>query len=148
MPGYRTRLLTLAGAIALASQGCAAVGLTLFTTGAGLAGTGTSYTLDSVAYRTFTAPIDDLRRATLTALRRMDVKVQTDEATTDGRRVEAEATDRSIDIELERLTARATRMRVLVKHGWILRDRATATEIVAQTTRSVEHLRTISQTAR
>src|SRR3989338_1196581 len=55
----------LAAVALLGSQGCAAVGLTLFATGAGVAaGQGTAYTLDGIAYRTFTAPIDDLPRPT------------------------------------------------------------------------------------
>ncbi|MCE3242614.1 MAG: hypothetical protein K0Q83_3121, partial [Deltaproteobacteria bacterium] len=38
-------------------SGCAAVGMTLFGVGAGVAtGTSVSYTLDGIAYRTFTAP--------------------------------------------------------------------------------------------
>ena len=41
---------------ALGSQGCAGVGLTLFGVGAGIGGgTGVSYTLDSIAYKTFAA---------------------------------------------------------------------------------------------
>ena len=114
--------------------------------GAGVVGgTGTSYTLDSVAYRTFTMSGDDMRRAALSALKRMDIKVQTDEATPEGRHVLAEAGDRTIDIELVRLTSRATRMRVAVKHGWILRDRATAGEIIAQTEHSADLLPAISR---
>jgi len=50
---------------------------------------------------------------------------------------------RSIDIELERLTSRATRMRVAVKHGWIFR--ATAGEIIPQTEHSVDLQPTVTQ---
>lgn len=147
MRGHETRVLACAGGILLATQGCAAVGLTFLGVSAGVAGgTGTSYTLDSVAYRTFTTPLDDLRRATQGALKRMDITVQTDETTAEGRRLVAQASDRSIDIELERLTARTTRMRVSVKHGWFFRDRATAGEIVAQTERSVDFLPAVSRT--
>jgi len=146
MPSHGIKVLALSGGILLATQGCSAVGLSVFGAGAGAAsGAGTSYTLDSVAYRTFTMSADDMRRATLSALKRMDIKVQTDEATPDGRHVVAQAGDRSVDIELERLTSRATRMRVSVRHGWIFRDRATAGEIIAQTEHSVDLLPTVSQ---
>ena len=57
----------------------------------------------------------------------------------------AQAGDRAVDIELERLTARTTRMRVSVKHGWIFRDRATAGEIIAQTEHSVDRLPAVTQ---
>jgi hypothetical protein len=81
------------------TAGCAAVGLALFGAGAGVAaGTGTSYTLDSVAYRTFTEPIDELRRATLGALKRMDIAVQSDQVAETGRAIVARAADRTIDI--------------------------------------------------
>ena len=146
MATHGIKLLALSGGILLATQGCAALGLTAFGAGAGVAGgTGTSYTLDSVAYRTFTMSSDDMRRATLSALKRMDIKVQTDEAAPDGRHFVAQAGDRAVDIELERLTARTTRMRVSVKHGWIFRDRATAGEIIAQTEHSVDLLPTFTQ---
>src|SRR5438093_495475 len=106
MPSHGLKVLALSGGILLATQGCAALGLTAFGAGAGVAGgTGTSYTLDSVAYRTFTISVDDMRRATLSSLKRMDIKVQTDEAIPEGRRLVAQAGDRSIDIELERTTS-------------------------------------------
>ena len=72
-------------------------------------------------------------------------RVRFDEAAPDGRHFVAQAGDRTVDIELERLTARTTRMRVSVKHGWIFRDRATAGEIVAQTEHSVDLLPTVTQ---
>ena len=146
MPSHGIKALALSGGILLATQGCGAVGLSMFGAGAGVAGgTGTSYTLDSVGYRTFTMSTDDMRRATLSALKRMDIKVQTDEVTPEGRHFVAQAGDRAVDIELERLTSRATRMRVSVRHGWVFRDRATAGEIIAQTEHSVDLLPTVSQ---
>jgi Protein of unknown function (DUF3568) len=146
MSTYGIKVLAVSGAILFATQGCAAVGLSVFGAGAGVAGgTGTSYTLDSVAYRTFTISPDDMRRATLSALKRMDITIQTDEATPEGRHFVAQAGDRTIDIELERLTSRTTRMRVAAKHGWIFRDRATAGEIIAQTEHSVDLLPAVTR---
>ena len=64
-------LLVLAGP---AASGCAAMALTLMGVGAGISGsTGVSYTLDRIAYKTFTAPEEGLRTATLKALKRMDM---------------------------------------------------------------------------
>ncbi len=58
------------------SAGCAAVGLTLLGVGAGgSAGAGTSSTLDSIAYKTFTASAEELQPATLKTLTRMDMLV-------------------------------------------------------------------------
>ena len=119
--------------------GCAAVGLTLLGVGAGISGgTGVSYTLDSIAYKTFTAPEDGLRTATLKSLKRMDMKVNENQPTDSGRRIVAEAGDRTVEIELDRLTTKTSRMRVTVKQGWFFRDRATAAEIVTQTGRTLD----------
>lgn len=144
-----TRVLALAVAVFLGTQGCAAVGLTLIGSGAGVAGgAGTSYTLDSVAYHTFTASVDDMRRATLASLKRMDITVDKDEVTPEGRQLTAQTVDRAIEIELERITARTTRIRVVAKQGWFFRDRATAGEIIAQTERSLGDMPAVSQKAR
>lgn len=120
--------------------GCAGVGLALFGVGAGISGgTGVNYTLDSVAYKTFAASEPELRTATLRTLKRMAIDVTENQATESGRQITANAGDRSVDIELDRITAKTSRMRVNVKKGWILRDRATAGEIIVQTEKSLEH---------
>ncbi len=145
----RSWFVALAVVVLLGSQGCAAVGLTLFGVGAGVsAGTGTQYTLDSIAYRTFTASLDEMRRATLATFKRMDIALQSDDSTADGRSLIGQAADRTIDIELESLTSRTTRMRVAAKQGWFWRDRATAGEVIAQTERSLDDLPAVSQKTR
>ena len=122
-----------------AGSGCAAIGLTLLGVGAGVsAGTGVSYTLDSIAYKTFTASEEGLRAATLKTLKRMDMEVKGDETTESGRKIAAVAGDRNIEIELDRLTAKTSRMRVNVKQGWFFKDRATAAEIIIQTERALD----------
>lgn len=125
--------------IAAGSSGCAGVALTLFGVGAGLSGnTATSYILDSYAYKTFSAPEEGLHAATLKTLKRMDVQVKENQATEFGRTIVAVAGDRTIEIELDRLTTRASRMRVTAKRGWLFRDRATAEEIIVQTERTLD----------
>jgi len=127
-------VMTLVGA-----AGCAAAGLTLLGVGAGVsAGTGVSYTLDSIAYKTFTGPEEGLRAATLKTLKRMDIEVEENQPTESGRKIVAVAGDRAIEIELDRLTSQTTRMRVNVKQGWFFKDRATATEIIIQTERTLD----------
>ncbi len=121
-------------------EGCAAVGLTLFGVGAGVStGTGVSYTLDSIAYKTFTAPEEGLRTATLKTLKRMDIEVKENQATESGRKIVAAASDRTIEIEIDRLTSQTTRMRVNVKQGAFFKDRATAAEIIIQTERTLDN---------
>jgi len=123
----------------LGSQGCAAAGLTLFGVGAGVStGTGVSYTLDSIAYKTFTTPVEDLQGATLKSLKRMDITVKENKPSESGKKIVAVAGDRTIEIELDRLTTKTSRMQVVAKQGWLLRDRATATEIILQTEQTLD----------
>ena len=126
--------IVVAAAILLVHQGCAAVGVTLFGVGAGTAaGTGVSHTLDGIAYKTFTVPVEGVYAATLMTLERMDIPVNDIQDTEDGRKLLAKAADRDIEIELDKLTSRTTRMRVVAKRNVLIRDRATATEIILQT---------------
>jgi predicted secreted protein len=129
--------LLAAGLAAL--QGCAGVGLTLFGVGAGITGgTGVNYTLDSIAYKTFATSEEELRAATVKTLKRMAMDVTENHATESGRQIMAQAGERTVDIELDRITSRTSRMRVVVKQGWFFRDRATAGEIIVQTDRTLD----------
>lgn len=116
--------------------GCAAVALTA---GGIAAGVGVNYTMSGIAYKTLIAPIPETRLATLKTLNLMEVNVTQDEVTEEGWQITGNAADREIDIELEKLTATTTRMRVTVDKGHtFLKDRATATEIVAQSVQRLE----------
>ena len=144
--GRRTVGVVVAAALLVGLQGCAAVAITLLGTGAGVgAGAGVEYTLNGVAYRTFTAKLDKIHGATLTTLRRMAIALKTDDVTEDGRLLVAEATDRVVEIKLEKLTLNATRVRVVVKQGTFFLDRATAGEILSQTGKILGTGPTVSQ---
>ena len=68
----------------------------------------------------------------------MDMAVIEDSETEDGWEIKATAIKREIDIELERLSKRATRMRVVANEGEIFfKDAATATEIIIMTAENV-----------
>lgn len=114
--------------------GCEPVGMTLFGVGTGVAtGTSVSYTLDGYAYRTFTASLPEVEGATRTALNRMGIRVASTARTDQGKALMAHASDRDIEIELERVSPRTTRIRTVAKQGVFFKDRATATEIIYQT---------------
>jgi hypothetical protein len=116
-------------------SGCAAVALTAG--GVGLS-TGVSHTLGGIVYRTFAAPQAKVRRSTVAALGRMQIKIV--EAKHDGNKevITARAADREIEIEIEALTPNTTRVAVTaIKDGGLLRDSATATEIILQTEKLV-----------
>ena len=75
-----------------------------------------------------------MRAAVLTAFHRMGIKVGGKEGMENGERLTARASDREIEVELEAITPKTTRMRSTAKNG-IFRDAATATEIILQTER-------------
>jgi len=127
-------LFRLSLALLPLSCGCAAVGMTLFGVGAGVTtGTAVSYTLDGVAYRTFAAPLPQVEKATRTALDRMGIAVGATAKIDQGKAIKATAADREIEIELERVSSKTTRMRTVAKQGIFFKDRATAAEIIFQT---------------
>ncbi len=97
-----------------------------------------SYTMRGVASRTLTAPLARVRRATLRALRRMGIKVEGRERTEYGELIKATGTNRQIEVRLEPITPKSTRMRTAAKRGVFLRDRATAKEIIVQTERIIK----------
>ena len=118
-------------------NGCAApVALTLFGVGAGVTtGTAVSYTMDGIAYRTFTAPLPQVERATLTALNDMGMAIEDTQKTDEGKAIKAKGIDRQIEIELQAISSKTTRIRTVAKDGVFFKDRATATEIILQTER-------------
>lgn len=119
----------------LAMGGCVAVGLTAL--GVGMA-TGVGHTLGGMVYKTFTAPVAQVKRGALGALSRMQIKVVQSKRDGSTEMIVAKAGDREIDIELEALTPGTTRMKVTArKDGGILRDGATATEVILQTEKIV-----------
>jgi hypothetical protein len=120
----------------LALQGCAAVALTA----AGVAGgAGVNHTLNGIAYKTFNNSLAELRAGTLRTLKDMDMTVIEDSKTEDGWEIKATAIKREIEIELEQLTKRATRMRVVANEGKIFfKDAATATEIIIITAGNID----------
>ena len=132
------RITTAVAALALCLPvlgGCAAVGLTAL--GVGMS-TGVGHTLGGMVYKTFTASQASVKKATHGALQKMQVKVVKSERKGASETIIAKAGDRDIEIELEALTPNTTRMKVTAKQdGGILRDGATATEVILQTEKFV-----------
>ena len=114
--------------------GCEPLALSLV--GAG-AGTALRYNFDGIAYRTFTASATEVKHASLEALERMGIAFDSFDRFEHGELIYARAENRMIEIEIEPISARATRMRIAAKNGSLFYDTATANEIVAQTERSL-----------
>ena len=131
----RSMAVAVLALAACALQGCVAVGLTAL--GVGMA-TGVSHTLGGMVYKTFTTSQTGVKKATYGALHRMQIRVVETKRKGSTELIAAKAGDRDIDIELEALTPNTTRMLVTArKDGGILRDGATATEVILQTEKLV-----------
>jgi hypothetical protein len=119
---------------ALLTSGCAAVGLTALGVGAAV---GVNHTLNGIVYKTFSEPLPKVKRATLTALKQMEIPVEAVEKTKQGELIKARAANRAIEVEFEALTPKTTRMRVVADSEGLVKDSATATEIILQTERAL-----------
>ena len=101
-----------------------------------------SYSINGVTYRTFTAPASSVKSASLVALDRMGMELLDLTTFEHGETIVARSDDRSIIIDVERVSRKATRMRVAAKNGGLFYDTATATEIILQTEKILDALDT------
>ena len=118
---------------ALLLAGCAGLALTALGVGASA---GVSHTLNGINYRTFTLSLPKVRIASLAALKKMGIKVESISKMQGGELIKAKSSERDIEIQLEVISASTTRMRVVATSGsGLLYDSSTATEVIAQTER-------------
>ena len=142
-----TRLTALL-VLALATSGCVAAALPIGL--AALSGSassamkaGTDYTLGGAAYRTFSAPLGDVRKAVRGSFAALEIEVTEDVPIVGGGSwIVGEARQREIHVKLEPVTPALTRLRMVVRQGLLGRDRATASELIDQTARALESVRT------
>jgi hypothetical protein len=114
------------------TSGCGAVALT----GLGVAASaGVSYGMGGYTYKTFTVPIAKVRSATMAALKRMAINVESSEKIEGGELIKAKSGDRDIEIALESISSNTTRVRAITKKATLFYDSATSTEIILQTER-------------
>ena len=125
----RRALMPVALVVLLA--GCEPLAVTM----AGVGGaTGVNHALGGIVYKTFSEPLPKVNQGMLAALKRMDIKVESVSKEHDGAKtIIASANERKIEIELEPISARTTRMRAVARKPSGLWDSATATEIILQT---------------
>jgi hypothetical protein len=136
--------LWLVIAVALSGlQGCAALALPALmpeavnsAVGAGTGSAvkaGTEHRSNGLVVRTFDAPLAEVHVGILETLNRLKTSVQRNEVDATGGLIIAVAGRRTVDIQLESITPELTSMRLVVKGPrFLARDRATATQILAQ----------------
>lgn len=128
------RLLLVAVVLVTTQTGCVAIGLSLFAVAAGVgSGTAVNYALNGYAYRTVMAPIAQVERAAVRTVKNMGFQLASEEKIDAGSLLHATGNDREIEIRLEKVSEKTTRIRTVVSQGVFMRDRATATEIIVQT---------------
>lgn len=128
-----TRRLLLVPGLLLCPLLSACEPMALALLGAGATST-VRYNMDGVASRTFTAPAASVKSASLAALERMGIALGATSASDSAEIITARAARRDIEIEVEPISARATRLRVTARDdSSIFYDGATALEIVQQT---------------
>ena len=132
LPVQQARSAIAVLVLAISTAGCTPITLTAASLGASM---GVSHTINGIIYRTFTAPMKTVELGSVQAMRDMGVKVVSRSTNDGGERViNATARDRDIQVLLEPLTTKTTRMRVIASNG-LLTDSSTAQEIVHQTER-------------
>jgi hypothetical protein len=94
---------------------------------------GTEHRSNGLVVRTFDTPLAEVHVSVLDTLRRLKLEVQRNEVMATGGRVVAVAGRRTVELKLESITPELTSMELVVKGPrFLARDRATATQILAQ----------------
>ena len=119
---------------ALLLSGCAAVAISAAGAGAGL---GFPYVFSDCADRTLNYAFDQVDRAAPRVLKKMDINLLAETETGTGKRIKASTGRLEINIDMEKITMRATRVTINTKKGAFLKDRATAEEILHQLEKSL-----------
>jgi hypothetical protein len=130
------RLLVLAGL--LMTQGCAVVAVGAVAAAAA----GVTYTVLGTAEKTYNEDYDAVVAALQKALVTLDIKTGDIKRTEEGGKVvtteiQAYARDLTIQISIERISDRATRVVVDASKKYVIKDAATAGEILNQTTNNL-----------
>ncbi|HMK55128.1 MAG TPA: DUF3568 family protein [Dissulfurispiraceae bacterium] len=122
-------------AACLGASGCASVMLT------GASG-GIAYTLTNVAYKTVSYPIGAVENSVHRALQNMGIDELERKGGDAGVEIIAETRELRISVELDIVTPRTTKISVgASKKGLfpLIKDKATATEVIEQTVKSLEN---------
>ncbi len=110
--------------------GCAVVApLALTSTSMGVA-----YYYMNVSEKTCVYDLDTMCRASVVTLKRMGFKLGEQSKDEDGdRKIKAVSEDLNITVKLKKVTHKCTKMKVTARKHVVIRDKATAAEIILQT---------------
>jgi hypothetical protein len=114
--------------------GCDPLSLTALGVGAGA---GVNHTMSGYTYHTFSEPLPRVKQAALVALNRMSIKVESTEKNGIFETINAKSSGRSIELELEVISPKVTRLRSVARKNPFVMDSATAEEVISQTRRAL-----------
>jgi uncharacterized protein DUF3568 len=141
------RLLVLL-VLATTASGCAALALpaigasVMGDAAGGVARAGVERTMSGAMYRTFSAPLADVRDAVRQSFRDREIQITEDDLLIGGgAKIKGQALHRHITVHLESVTPALTRLKLMVRQGLFGRDRATASELIEQTVRALDEIR-------
>ena len=120
-------------------MGCAAAVSAVSTLGSGIAMGAEQFVTEPVT-KTLTHDFDQIKMALLVALCRMQISVESAREIERGEQIQAKAENLDIEIELKEVTPRVTRIAIKASNGFMKEDKATAQEIVQQTTQIAKKL--------
>jgi hypothetical protein len=100
---------------------------------------GVAYLYTNVAEKTVSFDLDRMSKATLLALKKMGMSIHDQSKAEGQRKIRAKAKDLEITIKLKEITHKSTKIRVNARNV-IIKDKATALEIIRQTEKMAEGL--------
>jgi hypothetical protein len=114
--------------------GCAAAPIALTASSMGVA-----YYYMNISEKTCVYDLDTMNRASLVTLKRMGFKLGEQSKDEDGaRKILAEAEELNVTVKLKKVTHKCTKIKVTARKNVVMRDKATAAEIILQTERTAE----------
>ena len=121
-------------------SGCTALGISVASLGGAVVGAGagaavkagTEYELGGAVARTFTVPLPELRQASVATFEHLDLTIEPQPDDADGTALVGRARNRMVKMRFEPVTSMLTRVQVTVSRSLLVKDLATAEEILAQ----------------
>ncbi len=108
--------------------------------------TGTEYTASGVVRRTLTIPVTDVHAAVLEAFRRAQIGLAKDRMSPEGQwTMCGVAEHRKVHVWVTPLTRTLTTLEIGVKRNWLASDKATSSELLAQTEQALVDARLLTR---
>ncbi len=135
-PVKRFFLLFALAPFVLGLAGCASLGLAPVAAAGGAAGV--NYSLTNNAYKTMSYSLADVEAALHKSLQKMKIEEKSTDREESKVVISAVAGELDIHVELEKITPTVTRIEVSAKKDLVIKDKATAAEIIVQTEKNIK----------